>query len=160
MDPMPNRVLTSSGGPRHLETIGPKKCPHVKHGQSPFYSGSFIFTAHSSGRPAALCIVMLSYSLSQSSFADSKWSHKCDGSPQIGLFRMPCSCIFFIMTQSTLILPRLGDSVTLFLSQFPPLASSSFAHLVISEGASVKIQFYRLETSTPQQRPAATKWLQ
>lgn len=64
------------------------------------------------------------------------------------------------MTESTLILPRHGNSVTLFLSQFPPLASSSFAHLVISEGATVKIQFYRLETSTPQQRPAATKWLQ
>lgn len=30
---------------------------------------------------ATPCKVMLSYSLSQSSFADSKWSNKCDGSP-------------------------------------------------------------------------------
>lgn len=66
------------------------------------------------------------------------------------------------MTESALILPRLWDSVTVLHSQFPSHhpTSSSFAHSVISEEATVKIQFYRSETSTPQQRPAATKWLQ
>lgn len=73
----------------------PKNMPACQTQPIIFLSWSFIFTAPSSGQPAAPCIVMLSYSLSQSSFADSKLSHKCDGSPQIGLFRMPCCCIFY-----------------------------------------------------------------
>lgn len=138
---------------RWAQTFGinrPKNMPTCQTGPIVFLSWCFIFTAPSSGLPAAQCIVMLSYSLSQSSFADSKWSHKCDGSPQIALFRMLCSCIFYNDRE------RFNPALTLKFSY----AISFFAHSVISEEATVKIQFYRSETSTPQQRPAATKWLQ
>lgn len=83
---------------RRAQTFGndrPKNLPACQTWPIVFHSWSFIFSAPSPGRPAAQCIVMLSYSLSQSSFADSKWSHKCNGSLQIGIFGMPCSCIFY-----------------------------------------------------------------
>lgn len=155
---MPNRVLTSSGGPRHSEMIGPKICPHVKHGRSSFFL-ELTFSQPPPQDGLQHRVVMLSYSLSKSSFADSKWSHKCDGSPQIGLFRMPCSCIFYNDREhfNPAQTRRFCYAISFSISS---LASSSFTCSVISEEATVKIQFYRLETSTPQQRPAATKWLQ